>query len=209
MTITPQTIQELKQNITPVQVIEFYTGQIRSHGKYICPFHNDKHPSLSVKGEMWRCWSCGEKGDIIDFTRKYFSIGFQDAVTKLANDFGIAISRDPVQRKSSREQIMWSRIQQESKKENRTQLRNYLDSEIETLNTCYRLLYRSNASRQLLEQYEDDLDYLIEARSDLGEIDWKLRMTSWEVELHEELRKDASKVDPELVSLLTSSKKSK
>ena len=66
-----QTIQEIKQNITPAQAIEFYTGQQMQRGKLLCPFHSDRHPSLSVKGDKWCCWACGEKGDVIDFVQKY------------------------------------------------------------------------------------------------------------------------------------------
>ncbi|MGI8483562.1 MAG: CHC2 zinc finger domain-containing protein [Thermomicrobiales bacterium] len=28
-----------------------------------CPFHDDRHPSLSILGGFWRCWAgCGEGG---------------------------------------------------------------------------------------------------------------------------------------------------
>ncbi len=36
-------------------------GPVRAIGR--CPFHDDRHPSLSLVGGFWRCWSgCGEGG---------------------------------------------------------------------------------------------------------------------------------------------------
>jgi hypothetical protein len=38
------------------------SGKVRC----IAPGHEDVHPSCSVTSSHWRCWSCGERGDIID-----------------------------------------------------------------------------------------------------------------------------------------------
>lgn len=57
--------------------------------KGLCPFHPDKHPSLTVKGDKWRCWSCGEGGDVIDFTRKYYGLDTKGAIKLLADRAGI------------------------------------------------------------------------------------------------------------------------
>lgn len=57
--------------------------------KGLCPFHTDKHPSLSIKGERWKCWSCGEGGDVIDFTAKYYGLDTKGALRLLADRAGI------------------------------------------------------------------------------------------------------------------------
>ena len=35
----------------------------------LCPFHEDHHPSLVIDpvAERFKCWSCGETGDVVDF----------------------------------------------------------------------------------------------------------------------------------------------
>jgi hypothetical protein len=40
---------------------------------YLCPFHDDKNPSLVIQPEFnqFRCFACGAKGDAIDFLRRY------------------------------------------------------------------------------------------------------------------------------------------
>lgn len=52
--------------------------------KGLCPFHPDKHPSFTIKGERWKCWSCGEGGDVIDFTAKYYGLDIKGAIKLLA-----------------------------------------------------------------------------------------------------------------------------
>jgi len=198
MTITEQTINEIK-TLDPVQVITYYTGSQVIHGKMLCPFHNDKHPSLSVKGNRWRCWSCDMKGDVIDFARQYFGIDFKDAVIKLANDFGIAVSSE----QENKEQIAWNRIKSDSDKENKAQLRTYLDTEIDKLNACYRALLKHGSPDWILKQYEEELDSLIQDRSRLGESDWKTRLTPTEQEISEQLRRGKNGIDRELQVLLS------
>lgn len=39
---------------------------------WVCRFHEDRNPSLSVKpgGRQWRCFGCGAKGDAVDLARR-------------------------------------------------------------------------------------------------------------------------------------------
>jgi len=62
----------------------------RSGGGYLCRCHlgghDDKHPSFSIKGDRWVCWSHpgGEmKGDIIDLIMIMYGDNFVDAVKRL------------------------------------------------------------------------------------------------------------------------------
>ena len=59
----------------------------------LCPFHNEKSPSFTVndlKG-FYHCFGCAAHGDIISFVMQSEGLEYKDAVTKLAEDFGIAI----------------------------------------------------------------------------------------------------------------------
>lgn len=42
-----------------------------NHVHIKCPFHQDNNPSCSIWREIgaYKCWSCGEKGDIIRFVQ--------------------------------------------------------------------------------------------------------------------------------------------
>lgn len=158
--------KEIKDSVTPTQAIEYYTGQQARHGKYICPFHNDQHPSLSVKGTHWRCWSCEEHGDVFDFVQKYFSIGFREAMQKLSDDFGLGIElsgkiiTDP-------EEKLWEAVRMECIQKNRYEMmlhRNEIDSEIEKLTTVHRVLLHHGVDEEMLSRYAAEIDELIAYR---------------------------------------------
>lgn len=53
-------------------------------GKCLCPFHNDRNPSASVKNNKLRCWSqCGKSFDVIEVYRKIHGVSFVEAVKQL------------------------------------------------------------------------------------------------------------------------------
>ena len=59
----------------------------------LCPFHNDRHPSLYVSDDHYHCFACGEHGDVIDLTAKLFDLRLYDAARKLASDFHLALDK--------------------------------------------------------------------------------------------------------------------
>ena len=69
--------------------------EVNRHGKALCPFHNDRHPSLFVDDDHYHCYACGEHGDVIDFTAKLFGPKLYEAAQKLAYDFGITQDKPP------------------------------------------------------------------------------------------------------------------
>ena len=69
--------------------------EVNRHGKALCPFHNDRHPSLFVDDDHYHCYGCGEHGDVIDFTAKLFGLKLYEAAQKLAYDFGITQDKPP------------------------------------------------------------------------------------------------------------------
>ncbi len=68
-----------------------------SNYKGCCPFHTEKTPSFIVNANRnsWHCFgACNEGGDTINFVMKYYNMSFIEAVEKLANHYGIAITKD-------------------------------------------------------------------------------------------------------------------
>lgn len=59
----------------------------------LCPFHNEKTPSFSVSPRrgIFKCFGCGEGGDVIGFVMKNENLSFFDAVTKLASRANITL----------------------------------------------------------------------------------------------------------------------
>lgn len=62
----------------------------------LCPFHTEKTPSFNVDSHFqnFRCFGCGEHGDLLSFVEKYERLDFMEAVLKLAEDKNIAVEID-------------------------------------------------------------------------------------------------------------------
>lgn len=80
----------VKAAVTVRQAAEHYGLQVSRNGMALCPFHNDRHPSLCVSDDHYHCFACGERGDVIDLTAKLFDLRLYDAARKLALDFHLA-----------------------------------------------------------------------------------------------------------------------
>lgn len=62
----------------------------------LCPFHDDRHPSLhvNVKEQYYKCFACGEGGDLFKFVEKMEGCSFQEALKKLADWYGLSDEGD-------------------------------------------------------------------------------------------------------------------
>jgi DNA primase len=85
-------IDSLLKSSDIVTVISSYISVIKKGRSYValCPFHDDKHPSLNISKEkqIFKCFSCGTGGNAITFIEKYEKISFDEAVRKLADLVG-------------------------------------------------------------------------------------------------------------------------
>lgn len=85
----------VKTSINTREAAARYGVEVNRHGKALCPFHNDRHPSLFVDNDHYHCYACGEHGDVIDLTAKLFGLKLYEAAQKLAYDFGITQDKPP------------------------------------------------------------------------------------------------------------------
>ena len=80
----------VKASINTREAAQAYGIEVNHYGMALCPFHNDRHPSLYVSDDHYHCFACGEHGDVIDLTAKLFDLRLYDAARKLASDFHLA-----------------------------------------------------------------------------------------------------------------------
>ena len=60
--------------------------------KALCPFHNDKNPSLQIDpppGTRWFCHACGAGGDIVSWLMRADSLSFVEAIELLSAKLGL------------------------------------------------------------------------------------------------------------------------
>lgn len=86
-------IDDLKMQVNIVDVVgrEVSLKKAGANYKGLCPFHSEKTPSFMVNEEkqIFNCFGCGQKGDVIKFVQSYYKIPFMEAVEKLCNEYGI------------------------------------------------------------------------------------------------------------------------
>ena len=81
--------EAVKPNITTRQAAEMYGIKVNRNGMAVCPFHNDKNPSMKVD-KRFHCFACQADGDVIDFVSRLCGLPCKEAAMKLADDFGIS-----------------------------------------------------------------------------------------------------------------------
>ena len=99
-----QVLQEIRDRLNIADVISGYIA-VKKAGtsfKALCPFHNEKSPSLQIspQKQIWHCFGCGEGGDIFGFVMKYENVDFKQALKILADKAGIKLREyEPVDQK--------------------------------------------------------------------------------------------------------------
>ncbi|MGH3795184.1 MAG: DNA primase [Pseudonocardiaceae bacterium] len=90
-------IAEVRERNRIDEVIGEYVALRRAGAgslKGLCPFHDEKSPSLNVRPShgTFHCFGCGEGGSVVDFVMKIDHLGFVEAVEHLADRVGIQLT---------------------------------------------------------------------------------------------------------------------
>ena len=85
-------IQQLRG--LPIESVAERLGLTVTHHKALCPFHDDRHPSLSfsVSRNTYKCFVCDAHGGVIDLAMKVLGKGFVEACEWLANEHNVILS---------------------------------------------------------------------------------------------------------------------
>lgn len=97
--IPEETIQQVIEANDIVDVISGYVPDLKRAGtsfKACCPFHNERTPSFNVSPhrQFFKCFGCGESGNVLGFVMKIENLPFVDAVKKLAKRANITIHQE-------------------------------------------------------------------------------------------------------------------
>ncbi len=83
-------VYEAVKNTIPVPDAAVQYGmEVSRNGMTLCPFHDDRNPSMKLNDDYFFCFGCGERGDVIDLTAALCGLNKYDAARKLAQDFGV------------------------------------------------------------------------------------------------------------------------
>jgi hypothetical protein len=114
--------EAVKQAVTARQAAELYGIRVSRNGMAVCPFHDDRNPSMKLD-KRFHCFGCQADGDVIDFASKLFLLSCKEAAMKLADDFNI-------QYDNGKNAFVRPRIREPTPEQKHRQKENY----------CYRVL---------------------------------------------------------------------
>lgn len=105
MRVPDNKIDEIRDSVNILDIIGSVVRLKKSgqNHKGLCPFHNEKTPSFMVNPakQIYKCFGCGEGGNVFSFIMKDQNITFYEALKQLAEKTGIdipKIQRDPEER---------------------------------------------------------------------------------------------------------------
>ena len=89
--INQSNIEELK---AIAKISDFISTKPKGQNKIaLCPFHNERTPSLTIPKEdnMYKCFGCGVSGDIFSFIMEIKKLSFFESVKLIANHYNYTL----------------------------------------------------------------------------------------------------------------------
>ena len=146
--------REVRERVSAQDAARHYGLTFDRRGWALCPFHNDKHPSMSFRNGRFRCWVCDVGGDSIDFTARLLGLDAMGAVERLNADFCLVL---PLHRKPTRAEAKAARRRMEVAEAHRA-FEEWRNDFINRLNAAYR-------EGHLLLKDGPDMEHLTEGQT--------------------------------------------
>jgi DNA primase len=103
-------VEQIKAKLDIVEVIRDYIAvkQAGTNFKAVCPFHNEKSPSLVISPakQIWHCFGCGKGGDIFSFVMEKEGLDFPEALKSLAARAGVVLEQFNTKKNSEKQRLM-------------------------------------------------------------------------------------------------------
>ena len=88
-------VENIKAKVDLVEVVGSYLPLKKSGRNFsaLCPFHGEKTPSFMVSAERqaYKCFGCGESGDVFTFLEKMEGWDFRETLEELAKRTGVKL----------------------------------------------------------------------------------------------------------------------
>lgn len=95
-------VDRIKERLDIVDVISSYLTMKKAGANFKanCPFHHEKSPSFMVSPERqtFKCFGCGQGGDVFTFIEQIEGVDFYNALKILADRAGVELKQKSVQR---------------------------------------------------------------------------------------------------------------
>lgn len=102
-------VEEIKAKTDIVSLIGEYVDLKKAGRNYkaLCPFHAEKTPSFMVSPELqiYKCFGCGESGDVFSFLEKHEGMDFYEALKFLADRAGVKLKTRTYQQRGEKQRL--------------------------------------------------------------------------------------------------------
>lgn len=96
--ISEEVIQKIKEEADIVDIISEKISLKRAGRNFLgrCPFHSEKTPSFTVSPDkqIYKCFGCGEAGNIFSFVMKTENLSFPEAVKRVGEKVGVEVEEE-------------------------------------------------------------------------------------------------------------------
>ncbi|MFW0871042.1 MAG: DNA primase [Patescibacteria group bacterium] len=102
-----QDVERIKEALAIEEVVGRYVELKKAGINYsgLCPFHSEKTPSFFVSPERgsYKCFGCGEGGDIFSFVQAMEGMEFLEVLKKFSEELGIPLEQKEYSKQASRD----------------------------------------------------------------------------------------------------------
>lgn len=106
MKISEDVINDIRNSANIVDVIGHYIPLIKKGKGFtaLCPFHDDHDPSLSISEDkqIYKCFVCGNGGNVFTFVQNYKKVSFPESVVEVSKIIGKPIEVEFAPKKVSK-----------------------------------------------------------------------------------------------------------
>ena len=106
MRISEDVINDIRNSASITEVIGHYIPLVKKGKGFsaLCPFHDDHDPSLSISEDkqIYKCFVCGNGGNVFTFVQNYKKISFPESVVEVSKIIGKPIEIELAPKKVSK-----------------------------------------------------------------------------------------------------------
>ncbi len=91
----------IRENVPLSDVCNKLDMSTKRHGAQVhalCPFHNDRTPSLQIYSDHYHCYACQAHGDLFDLVQKVKNVDFRGAINWVEDQFPFVLGQKPIKR---------------------------------------------------------------------------------------------------------------
>lgn len=101
----------IKSKVDIIDIVSGYVNLKKAGRNYsgLCPFHSEKSPSFMVSAERqsFKCFGCGESGDVFTFLEKVEGWDFRETLQELAKRTGVKLKEfAPTEKTKTRDKLI-------------------------------------------------------------------------------------------------------